>query len=214
MGGAPAPPVRHRGIGVSALLRGMGLGAALLGSCLNAWADPLTELLGRHGGELCYDRVYDQTHLARNPKQRTRAIRVALTADPGGGGAIIRVAISEASARHYVLGECYWAYRANLDIMDKALLPSFGRKAGLNCHAITTIDGASAEEGGDFPVDLRDGAVIMLHLPDEIAGWTSLDDVAGAADFFKLGPDDRVFRLERVEASRCSELREKLPWLL
>jgi hypothetical protein len=177
-------------------------------------ADPLTDLLGRNGGQLCYDRVYDAAHLARHPRQRTRAIRLSLTDYPETGGANIRVAITEASRAHYILGECYWAEEANLDGMGEPLLPSFGRKAGLDCHAITTTDGSSAEEGGDFPLDLRDGASIMLHLPDDVAAWKSLDDVSGAAEFFELGPDDRVFRLDRADAALCTELTEKLPWLL
>lgn len=188
--------------------------AALLAMAAQACADPLTDLLDRHDGQLCFERVYDSAHLAQHPRQRTRAIRLSLTDYPETRGANIRVAITEASRAHYILGECYWAEEANLDGMGEPLLPSFGRKAGLDCHAITTTDGSSAEEGGDFPLDLRDGASVMLHLPDEVAAWKSLDDVSGSAEFFGLGPDDRVFRLNRADATACNELNEKLPWLL
>jgi hypothetical protein len=112
----------------------------------------------------------------------------------------------------YMLGECYRDEEANLDIMGEPLLESFGYGAGLNCNVSTTVNGSSAEEGGGFPVDLRDGKSIVVHLPDYLAAWKSLDDVSGAAKFFKLGPDDRMFRLNRVDAALCSELNEKLPW--
>jgi hypothetical protein len=196
---------------MNAMLRGAGLGVALLASSFHAWSDPLTELLAAADGTACYDRVYDAAHLARHPRQRTRAIRLGLTDYPETGGATVRIAISEAAVGHYMLGECYWADDANLDIMDEPLLASFGRGPGLNCHATTTIDGSSAEEGGDFPVDLRDGKSVVLHLPESVAGWESFD-IGRPPAFFELGADDRVFRLDRAEAALCAELSEKLPW--
>jgi hypothetical protein len=70
---------------------------------------------------------------------------------------------------------------------------------------MTDVTGASAEEGGDFPVDWRDGKTIEMHVGDMVAGWPSAD-ASRHADFFELGAEDRVFRLTRVAATDCGEL--------
>ena len=111
---------------------------------------------GRTGGA-CFDRVYDKAHLDKHPGQQTTAIRLSLQRDEDGSDAIIRVALSDRKRTNYIVGGCNWAAKANLDINDKPLIEAFKGPSGLNCYAMTSEDGSSAEEGGDFPIDLKDG---------------------------------------------------------
>ena len=106
------------------------------------------------------------------------------------------------------------AKKANLDINDKPLIAAFKGPSGLNCYAMTSEDGSSAEEGGDFPIDLKDGRSILLYLPDYIAAWPSFDRSKSAASV-ELGREDRVFKLDvSSDQASCREMDDKLPWLL
>ena len=121
--------------------------------------------------------------------------------------------IRQKSSTSYIVGGCSWAARANLDINDKPLIAAFKGPSGLNCYAMTSEDGSSAEEGGDFPIDLKDGKLIFLYLPDGIAAWSSFDR-SNAAEFIELGSEDQVFKLGKSDAGLCREIEQKLPWLL
>ena len=187
------------------------LAVALSGSAI---ADPLSDLLQKSGGGACYTRVYDQAHLDKHPGQRATEVRVSLLPDElDGGGAIIRVMLKLGKQANYVVGGCTWAVKANLDITDQPIIEEFKGPSGLNCYALTSEDGSSAEEGGDFPIDLKTGDPILLYLPEYIAAWPSFDR-SGSADFLQLGSEDRVFRLNKSNALLCRGMEEKLPWLL
>lgn len=173
-------------------------------------ADPLSDLLAKGKGGACYERVYDKAHLAQHPKQATQAVLLSLREFSDGNGAIIRIRISSKSGTHYIVGGCDWQERANLDIQDKPLIEAFRVPSGLDCHAMTSADGSSAEEGGDFPVDLRDGKAIMLYFPDSLAGWRSYDR-SQPAEFRDFSSEDRVFRLDKVKAGLCSDMDARLP---
>ncbi|MEI5679880.1 MULTISPECIES: hypothetical protein [unclassified Mesorhizobium] len=182
----------------------------MLALTMPASADPLSDLLAEGKGGACYERVYDKAHLAKHPKQATQAVLLSLREFSDGNGAIIRIRISGKGATHYIIGGCDWQERANLDIQDKPLIEAFKGPSGLDCHAMTSADGSSAEEGGDFPVDLRDGKAIMLYFPDSLAAWRSYDR-RQPAEFRDFSSEDRVFRLDKVKADLCSEMDEKLP---
>lgn len=194
-----------RKAGAAILVVGCAVGAAL--------ADPLSVLLAAGEGGACYDRVYDKAHLDKNPGQTTRAIRISLRDDPETDSAILRVAVQRKDVTLYIVGECAFAEKANLDVQGQPLIAAFKGPSGLDCHAMTSDDGASAEEGGDFPIDLRDGKSVLLYLPDSVAAWSSFDR-SEAAGWPEFGKDDQIFRLDRAEPSLCREMEEKLPWLL
>ena len=100
-----------------------------------------------------------------------------------------------------------------MDINDKPLIEAFKGPSGLNCYALTSEDGSSAEEGGDFPIDLKNGSSILLYLPDGIAAWPSVDR-SSSAPFIELGKEDRAFKLDIADQGLCREMDGKLPWLL
>jgi hypothetical protein len=178
--------------------------AALLGSSPVS-ADPLGELLSSTGGGVCFVRNYDAAHLARNPKQDTRKVLLSLVKDSKFGGATLRMTLEGKTRTSVIVGECGWKARANLDVQDKPLLDTFKGGPGLDCHAYTSIDGMSAEEGGDFVIDMRDSRTMVMHLPDSIAAWLAIArrDRAKWAEF---GKSDRVFKLERTDRISCKQM--------
>lgn len=185
----------------------------LAGVCGTALADPLSDLLKKGNGEACYSRTYDQAHLDKHPGQQTTEVRLSLRRDPDRTGAIIRIMIRQRKQTDYVVGGCHWAAKANLDINDRPLIEAFKGPSGLDCYALTSEDGSSAEEGGDFPIDLEHGDPILLYLPEIIAAWPSFDR-SEFAEFPEFGTQDQVFRLDRSEAGLCRDIEQKLPWLL
>lgn len=186
--------------------------ALLLTATAQAAAYPLSDLLAGSDGAACFERIYDDTHLAKNPKQHTRTVLLSLEEFPYGKGAVIRIRFERSDGVLYIVGDCNWEAKANLDIEGKKLIEAFKGPNGLDCHALTSADGSSAEEGGDFPVDLRDGAAINLYLPESLAAWRSLDR-SGPADWIDFGNDDNVFRIGHAGADACRELIDRLPWL-
>jgi hypothetical protein len=187
---------------------------ALLASAVPALADPLSDLLARGNGAACFERVYDEAHLAKVPGQRTRTVLLSLQRPPGGdtAGAVIRIRFQRSDGVLYIVGECSWEPKANLDIQGDKLIAAFKGPSGLDCHALTSADGFSAEEGGDFPIDLRDGTAVNLYMPEALAAWRSLQREA-AADWIEFGKDDAVFRVNRTGTGACRDLIGQLPWI-
>lgn len=175
-----------------------------------AGANPLLDLLEANNGLICYDRVYDAAHLARNPNQKTRSIRLSLTDYAAIDGASIRISINGSNGTRHIVGECGWSEEPNLDSMGEPYLASYKAGPGLVCHAAASTDGASAEEGGDFLVELRAGKNAVLHIPGEIAAWPSYE-TEPEATFFRFGVDDRVFRIDRTGGEACLEMNRLLP---
>jgi hypothetical protein len=193
-------------------LSGIGVAAALLATVTGAMADPLSDLLATGKGSACFERTYDDAHLARNPGQRTRTVLLSLTKLDATDGAVLRLRFERSHGARYVVGDCYFAARANLDGMGEKLIPEFKGPAGLDCHAMTDADGSSAEEGGDFAIDLRDGRSVVVYTSDSLAGWPS-PDRGVPATFMQYRKDDSVFRADRVAASRCAALVAELKWI-
>jgi len=178
-----------------------------------ALADPLQTLLDKGNGAACYERVYDEAHLAKNPGQTTHAMLVSLRAEGGFADAVLRIRITRAKAVLYMMGECGYAEKANLDIMGEKLIPAFKGPGGLDCHVYTSADGSSAEEGGDFPIDLKDGQSLIVYFPEDLTAWRSIDR-SDPANFESFGTDDQIFRVDRTSTSVCREMVRDLPNLL
>lgn len=177
----------------------------------HALADPLDDLLAKGNGSACFERVYDAAHLAKNPNQKTRSVLLSLRRPADGLGAIIRIHLQQAKHSIYIVGDCNFEKNANLDVMGEKLIEAFKGPSGLDCHAVTSEDLMSAEEGGDFPVDLRDGKSIVLYMPEELAGWPSFDR-SRPAKWYRYGKDDQVFRVDQASPDRCAELLDRLVW--
>ncbi len=184
---------------------------ALSASATSALADPLATLLATGNGAACFERVYDQAHLQKHPKQETREMLLSLRLEGADtDSATMRIRIKQNSGTLYMLGECSFSEKANLDIMGEKLIAAFKGPSGLDCHAYASMDPGSAEEGGDFPIDLRDGAAIVVYFPDSLAAWTSPNGRV-EADFSEFGIEDQVFRLNRTATASCREVIKQLP---
>lgn len=173
-----------------------------------ASADPLGDLLLSTGGA-CFARSYDAAHLARNPRQDTRKVLLSLAKDSKSDAATLRLTLEGKARTSVIVGECGWKARANLDVQDKPLLDTFKGGPGLDCHVYTSIDGMSAEEGGDFVIDLRDEHTMAMHLPDSIAAWPAIAR-RGRAKWATFGKDDRVFKLDRVDQVACKQINASI----
>lgn len=187
---------------------------ALVATTAPGITDPLSDLLSKGNGTACFERIYDETHLAKNPDQRTRSVLLSFRALPEGraAGAVIRIRFQRSDGVLYIIGDCSWQAKANLDIRGEKLIAAFKGPSGLDCHALTSADGASAEEGGDFPVDLRDGTAVNLYMPESLAAWRSLQR-ENAAEWIDFGKDDNVFRVNRTGTGACRSLIDDLPWI-
>ncbi|MGB5903766.1 MAG: hypothetical protein WBF99_06215 [Xanthobacteraceae bacterium] len=175
-------------------------------SCLSpASANPLGDLLSSAGGGVCFARSYDAAHLARDPKQDTRKALLSLIKDSKFDGATMRITLEGKARTSVIVGECGWTARANLDVQGKPLLDTFKGGPGLDCHAYTSIDGMSAEEGGDFVIDMRDDRTMVMYLPDSIATWSTIER-RGRAKWAAFGKSDRVFKLERADRDLCKQM--------
>lgn len=184
---------------------------ALAGMAAGALADPLDTLLAKGDGAACFERVYDAAHLAKHPGQKTREMLLSLVQQEGDvTGAVLRIRIKEAKRVLYVVGDCAYAEQANLDVMGEKLIAAFKGPGGLDCHAYTSADLSSAEEGGDFPIDLRDGAAVVVYFPDALAAWRSTHQLK-PADFVDFGSEDQVFKLNRTGPSPCRQLIDNIP---
>lgn len=166
---------------------------------------PLGDLLSSAGGGVCFARGYDAAHLARDPKQDTRKALLSLIKDSKFDGATMRITLEGKARTSVIVGECGWTARANLDVQNKPLLDTFKGGPGLDCHAYTSIDGMSAEEGGDFVIDMRDDRTMVMHLPDSIATWSTIER-RGRAKWAAFGKSDRVFKLERADRDLCKQM--------
>lgn len=182
---------------------------AAVAAAASAAADPLMTAMKANGQALCYTRSYDDAWLARHKGQRVREARLALTQGRQGGN-LVRIHFAGDFAPYYMYGECSW-YEGDLNrgVANDVLDPSFKPTSGVGCHLYTDVTGASAEEGGDFPVEwIEGGRYLQMHLPDSFGAWRSVD-VSRNANYQSLGVADRIIRLERAESSACGPLLEQ-----
>jgi hypothetical protein len=175
-----------------------------------AFADPLTDALRSAGGTLCFSRTYDSAWLKAHPGQTIRSALFALSKDRAAQSwPALRMELRGPGKPIYLFGGCGW-YQGDINrgVQNDVLDPSFKPTSGVGCHMMTDVTGASAEEGGDFPVAWDVGRSIQAHLPDIVAGWRSYD-VSRAATAPRLGVADRIIRLNRAPASACRDLVRK-----
>ena len=176
-----------------------------------AAADPLMDAVRADGGTACFTRSYDAAWLKAHPGQTVREARFAVTYDrKDQAWPAMRVMIRGSGKPLYLFGGCgYEASGINRGVQNDILDPTFKLDSGVGCHMMTDVTGASAEEGGDFPVQWGDGGkFIQAHLPDSVAAWRSYD-VSRYAQFVDVARADRIIRLTRAPASQCRELVAK-----
>lgn len=186
------------------------LALALTTTAGSALADPLTDAIAADGGTACFARSYDGAWLETHRGQTVREVLLAFTYDrPGQAWTAMRMKISGSGQPLYLFGGCGWEDSGvNRGVQNDILDPTFKPESGVGCHMMVDHTGASAEEGGDFPVEWQNDRVIQAHLPDLVAAWRSYD-VSRHAKFVELKSPDRIVRLNRAPPSQCAELVAK-----
>jgi hypothetical protein len=160
------------------------------------------------GASACYSRTYDAAHLKAHPRQMTQNVMLSLRYQQGQH--IVRIMLQEKNrpAPLYIVGGCGWSDKANLGVDDKPLVKEFKATSGLDCNAFSGLN--SDEEGGDYPIDFAaDGKSLTLYLVDQTSAWSGPDQKKKTIRM-RLGSEDLIFRLDRVDAAACRSMETAL----
>jgi hypothetical protein len=158
----------------------------------------------------CYFRRYDEAHLREHPGQTIVSVRISIRRElpfTPEDARELRIEFRQKGQAKpfYVVGGCAWSEEANRDVRGVRLVQSFRKDAAAQCMARGGL-GGSAEEGGDFPIDLaEDGASLTLYMDEGVSGWRGPDQKKKST-YLELARQNRVFRLERVDPAACIEL--------
>lgn len=174
-----------------------------------ALASPFSDALAASDGALCFTRSYDAAWLKAHRGQTVREVRLSFVNEASLDGPVLRLSLQGANRLTLIFGVCGWMEGdINRGVANNILDPSFTPMSGINCWVMTDTTGASAEEGGNFPIDWADGQTLEIHLPEMVAGWPGYDTRRGAR-WPTIKPQDRIMRVMRADASACAELRAK-----
>jgi len=178
---------------------------------LPASADPLTRLLPA-GKEACFQRIYDAAYLDEHSGQSTSSVLLSLRREGTNAVAELRLMLQrkDSPQPYYVVGNCeWWANHVNLGTDRRPLTEAFTKEEGVGCRAEQSL-GSTPEEGGDFIIDLAgDGRWLTLYFTRGINAWEGQDQQAPAS-LVQLDPEDRIFRLDRVDSSACAEIEKAI----
>jgi hypothetical protein len=158
----------------------------------------------------CFFRRYDEAHLREHPGQTIVSVRISIRRELPStpeDARDLRIEFRQKGQAKpfYVVGGCAWSEEANRDVRGVRLIQSFRKDAAAQCMARGGL-GGSAEEGGDFPIDLaEDGASLTLYMDEGVSGWRGPDQKKKST-YLELARQNRGFRLERVDPAACIEL--------
>jgi hypothetical protein len=192
----------------AAIVLGAVLGAS--GGALAASEDnPLSRAVPhKEGASACYSRTYDAAHLKAHPRQMTQNVMLSLRYEQGQHTVRIMLKQKNRPAPLYIVGGCGWSDKANLGVDDKPLVKEFKATSGLDCNAFSGLN--SDEEGGDYPIDFAaDGKSLTLYLVDQTSAWSGPNQKKKTIGM-RLGSEDLIFRLDRVDAATCRSMETAL----
>lgn len=188
--------------------------AALLASALPAIAaDPLVHLLpGRAGASACFQRVYDTNHLKQHPRQAIRSVLLSLRREAKRpDNVVFRMSFADKGRSDAALvgGWCSWRQAdANRSKQIPRLVREFPNEPGVVCQWLPYWE-VSGEDASLFLIDLDPGGrALTLYLRPVVTLWTGA--YMPEPPVLRLGTDDRVFRLERVDAAACAALEDAI----
>lgn len=165
----------------------------------------------------CFERVYDAGHLARNSTQMVTRIRVSVSREPIPGSVgmppveFLRVELArrgEAQDRRIIAWCEHPLGGERLDARGRVLNEG---TPGARCR-ITRADHMSAEEDDSHGhVDIRaaEGGLIA-RLSPSVRLRTGDKVSVDRGQMVRLGAADRVFRLTKVAAEACEDLRRAI----
>jgi hypothetical protein len=170
-----------------------------------ALATPLSDALDAAPEGLCYTRVEPAPH-----GQSWKKVTLSFAREGFGDGApTLRLNLQGRGKPVLVTGACSWSEgEINRGAGGRVLDTSFLPTSGVTCFMSTDVTGASAEEGGSFPIDWADGQTLEVHLPVVVAAWRSYD-TRHAATWPDVAAADRIVRVQRTTLESCAELRAR-----
>lgn len=143
----------------------------------------------------CFARTYDAAHLARHRKQMVTAMKMQLAAE-----------------KLQDDGELSYSYKLRVNFRDRpgdyaaSLLCGHARMSDVRREGVRIYchDGC---EGGGVEIALAPDAKAIVVKLDDVWVWLADKPQDESAPFdFKSGSDDRIFRLDRVDAEECKSL--------
>jgi hypothetical protein len=156
--------------------------------------DFIKRLMGRAPGKgktvACFNRVYDEAHLASHPQQNVRNMTLLIVMDSGNPDSYsLRIGVNFRNRKHY--------FETDGDCMS--LHPEGEAGGAYAAHCGVACD------GGSIDVALKDNGSVLLTIPDGARVWRpgadDNDTVRGA-----FGADDKLFRVDRAELPQCLPL--------
>ncbi|MGY4473178.1 hypothetical protein [Bradyrhizobium sp. USDA 3364] len=141
----------------------------------------------------CFVRRYDANHLAQHPKQKVRAMKLLVAAEDA----------PEDKTTNYSfrLGVTYRHRSGNFDssgFCNHAIAIDSGHEMGFEC-------GVDCEGGGISVALSKDDKSAIARL-GRIRVWNRNKPDDDAEEALLAGADDKIFRVDRVDASECAEL--------
>ena len=189
--------------------------AALFSSAVPVFAaDPLTDLVPvRPGASACFQRLYDAAHLKQHPCQVIRSVLLSLRReDKHPDNVVLRASFVDngRSEPAVVGGWCDWRQSGvNRGEHTRRLVPNFPKESGVQCQVLSWWD-VSGEDAALFPIDLDPaGRSLTLYMREAVSLWTGA--FMAEPPVLRLGGDDRVFRLDRVDAAVCAAIERTIP---
>lgn len=143
----------------------------------------------------CFVRTYDAAHLARHPKQMVSAMKMLVTAEKLRDDPSLSYSYKLGARFHDRTGN----YASSMDCGHAHVAEVKREGVLVSCH-----DGC---EGGGIEIAVATDSKAIIVKLDSIAVWRADDPQDESAQFeLKGGVDDRMFRLERVDAEQCKSL--------
>ncbi len=141
----------------------------------------------------CFVRRYDADHLARHPKQKVGAMKLLVTAE-----------IPE--------GEENLSYSFRLGVKYRHRSGDFD-SSGSCSHVLAEVGGDEIRlgcgvdcDGGGIDVALSRNDTSAIIRLERIRIWQNNRPDDDAEDSLVAGADDKIFRLDRADASECASL--------
>lgn len=141
----------------------------------------------------CFVRRYDPGHLARHPLQKVAAMKFLMTAE---------IPSDENTTNYsFRLGVKYRHRPGDLDSSGgcgHVIAENTGREMRFGC-------GVDCDGGGIVVAMSKDGKSATIRL-ERVRIWQNNKPDEEAEDSLVAGADDKIFRLDRVEARECASL--------
>jgi hypothetical protein len=141
----------------------------------------------------CFVRRYDAGHLAQHPRQRVSAMKLLVTAE--------NPPEEKTTNYSFRLGVKYRHRPGNFDssgYCNHAIAEDAGNEIRFGC-------GVDCEGGGINVALSKDDKSAIIRL-ERIRIWQRNKPDDEASDALLAGADDKIFRVDRADASECAEL--------